>query len=67
MTSLLKEYDSLAISSSEMESISNEELLERVAKRDQLIKEMSSKDIDELLKRRISWQYKIKIKKIRGE
>lgn len=64
---MLEKYDKLAITPELVDKLSPEELKERVKERDELIKEMSDAEIEELLNRPIPSQYKAKIKQIRGE
>lgn len=64
---MLEKYDNLAITSEKADSMTEDELKEVVAKRDELIKKMSDDEIKELMKRPLPPQYKIKIQKLREE
>lgn len=61
---MIEEFDRLAITSDNMHKLTKKEQIERVKKRDALIKQMNEEEIEELLKRPYPVQYKIKIKNL---
>lgn len=60
---MINEFDKLAITSEEYKEMSETEINERVKKREELLKRMSRKEIEELLKRDYPVQFKQKLKK----
>ena len=64
---MLEEFDKLNIYANEYDKMTEDEIQERIKKRDELIKKMTDEEIEELLSRNILGQYKAKIKRLREE
>lgn len=60
---MIKEFDSLAITTDNYDKLSKQEINERVKKREELLSKMSRDEINQLLKRPYPPQFKAKLKK----